>query len=199
MSSYMSRLFPKSNSSFLLTSGQALQSEVLRLNKEAFLVDTGLGNPKICLKDELTRVPSDPKVTRFNNKVGFLDMVTGEKNISKQILERFFINIMTGDLKAKEIAISKLNELVGPCMDAVPGEPLLLLPTRFRQKVAGLELKKLQKRGGTVNGFVTHKMRGGYAVAVAGFIAFLPGRTAWSYNRSMGAGKFHVNCLDLKT
>ncbi|KAH9613096.1 hypothetical protein KSS87_001484 [Heliosperma pusillum] len=185
MSSYMSRLFPRSNSSYLLMSGKALQSEVLRLNKEMFSVDTGLGNPRICLKDELTRVPNDPKITRFNNKVGFLDMVAGETNVQKHILERFFIDLMTGDSRIKERAVGKLNDLVGPCTDAVPGEPLLLLPMRFRQKLAGMELKKMQQRGGTVNGFVVHKVWGGYAIAVAGFVAFLPGRSAWSFPRTL--------------
>ncbi|KAK9682627.1 hypothetical protein RND81_10G086500 [Saponaria officinalis] len=200
MSPYMSRLFPKSNSSYLLTSGKALQSEVVRLSKDMFLVDTGLGNPKTCLKDELTRVPNDPKTTRFNNKVGFLDMVAGESNIQKHILERFFIDLMTGDSRIKERASGKLSDLVGPCTDAVPGEPLLLLPMRFRQKLAGTELKRLQQRGGTVNGVVVNKVWGGYNVAVGGFIAFLPLRSAWKLNlpRILRTGKFPVNYLVMK-
>ncbi|KAL9233892.1 hypothetical protein vseg_008827 [Gypsophila vaccaria] len=196
MSPYMSRLFPKSNSSYLLTSGKALQSEVVRLSKDMFLVDTGLGNPKMCLKEELARVPSNPKTTRFSNRVGFLDMVAGESNIQRRILERFFIDIMTGDSAIKERASGKLNDLVGPCTDAVPGEPLLLLPMRYRQKLAGIELKRLYKRGGRVNGFIVSKFWGGYAVAVAGHIAFLPSRVAFQIPAAIkGAGKFPVNNL----
>ncbi|PHU03939.1 hypothetical protein BC332_29190 [Capsicum chinense] len=35
----------------------ALQSEVLNLREEMFLVDAGLGTPKICMQDETTGVP----------------------------------------------------------------------------------------------------------------------------------------------
>ena len=71
MSIYLSRSFPRSNSSFFLCSGNALQSEVLRLREEMFLVNAGLGTPRICMQDELTGVPIN-RATRFTNKVGFL-------------------------------------------------------------------------------------------------------------------------------
>lgn len=44
MSIYLSRSFPRSNSSFFLCSGNALQSEVWRLKEEIFLVDAGPGH-----------------------------------------------------------------------------------------------------------------------------------------------------------
>ena len=71
MSIYWSRSFPRSNSSFLLCSGNASQSSVLRLRlrEEMFLVDAGPGTPKICMQDELTGLPIK-RATRFENKVG---------------------------------------------------------------------------------------------------------------------------------
>ncbi|OIT02144.1 hypothetical protein A4A49_52166 [Nicotiana attenuata] len=58
-----------------------------------FLVDAGLGTPKICMQDEPTGVPIN-RATRFENKVGFLDLVAGESLIKEQILERFFIDLV---------------------------------------------------------------------------------------------------------
>nr|QYB18032.1 ribosomal protein S1 [Damnacanthus indicus var. indicus]QYB18160.1 ribosomal protein S1 [Damnacanthus indicus var. microphyllus]QYB18064.1 ribosomal protein S1 [Damnacanthus indicus var. indicus]QYB18096.1 ribosomal protein S1 [Damnacanthus indicus var. indicus]QYB18128.1 ribosomal protein S1 [Damnacanthus indicus var. indicus] len=131
MSIYLSRSFPRSNSSFFLCSGNALQSEVLRLREEMFLVYTGLGTPRICMQDELTGVPIN-RATRFENKGGSLDLVAGE--------------------------------------------PLLLLPRRFRQNRAWMELNKIWRTNTKVKGFIIKKIKGGYSVAIAGFFAFLPFR-----------------------
>ncbi|KAL3536420.1 hypothetical protein ACH5RR_004881 [Cinchona calisaya] len=173
MSIYMSRLFPRSNSSFHLSSGNALQSEVLRLRKEMFLVDTGIGTPRICMHDELTGVPINRATTRFENKVGFLDPVAGESPIKGQILERFFIDLVAGDSVMKERAAAKFNDLVGST-DVVAGEPLLLPPRKFRQNRAWMELNKIWRTNTKVKGFVFRRVRGGYLVAIAGYFAFLP-------------------------
>ena len=155
MSIYLSRSFPRSNSSFFLCSGNALQSEVLRLREEMFLVDAGLGTPRICMQDELTGVPIN-RATRFENKVGSLDLVAGESLI-------------------KERAAARFNDLVGST-DVVAGEPLLLLPRRFRQNRAWMELNKIWRTNTKVKGFIIERIKGGYSVAIAGFITFLPFR-----------------------
>ena len=154
MSIYWSRSFPRSNSSFLLCSGNALQSSVLRLRlrEEMFLVDAGLGTPKICMQDELTGLPIK-RATRFENKVGSLDLVAGESLI-------------------KERAAAGFNDFVGS-LDVAAGEPLLL-PQRFRQNRAWIELKKIWRTKKKVKGFQINKIEGGYSVAIAGFITFLP-------------------------
>lgn len=131
MSIYLSRSFPRSNSSFFLCSGNALQSEVLRLREEMFLVNVGLGTPRICMQDELTGVPIN-RATRFENKVGSLGVVAGESLIKEQILERFFIDLVAGESLIKERAAARFNDLVGST-DVVAGEPLLIFPRRFRQ------------------------------------------------------------------
>eukprot|EP00268_Persea_americana_P019926 TRINITY_DN20269_c0_g1_i2.p1 TRINITY_DN20269_c0_g1~~TRINITY_DN20269_c0_g1_i2.p1 ORF type:complete len:214 (-),score=27.48 TRINITY_DN20269_c0_g1_i2:150-791(-) len=185
MSIYLSRLFPRSNSSFFLCSGNALQSAVLRLREEMFLVDAGLGTPRICMQDELTGVPIN-RATRFENRVGFLDVVTGESlikeqilerffMIKEQILERFFIDLVAGESLIKERAAARFNDLVGST-DVVAGEPLLLLPRRFRQNRAWMELNKIWRTNTKVKGFIFEKVKGGYSVAIAGFITFLPFR-----------------------
>ena len=155
MSIYLSRSFPRSNSSFFLCSGNALQSEVLRLREEMFLVNAGLGTPRICMQDEPTGVPIN-RATRFENKVGSLGVVAGESLI-------------------KERAAAGFNDLVGST-DVVAGEPLLLLPRRFRQKRAWMELNKIWRTNTKVKGFLIEKVKGGYSVAIAGFITFLPFR-----------------------
>jgi len=153
MSIYLSRLFPRSNSSFPLSCGNALQSSVLRLREKMFLVDAGFGTPIICMQDELTRVPIN--AARFENKVGFLDVVACESPI-------------------KERAAARLNDLVGSA-DVVAGEPLIIYPRIFRQNRAWMELNKIWRTNRRVKGFIIYKVKGGYSVAIAGFITFLPG------------------------
>nr|QPF97021.1 ribosomal protein S1 [Solanum stenotomum subsp. goniocalyx]QPF97149.1 ribosomal protein S1 [Solanum ahanhuiri]QPF97228.1 ribosomal protein S1 [Solanum phureja]QPF97295.1 ribosomal protein S1 [Solanum stenotomum subsp. stenotomum]QPF97356.1 ribosomal protein S1 [Solanum bukasovii]QPF97423.1 ribosomal protein S1 [Solanum tuberosum subsp. andigenum]QPF97636.1 ribosomal protein S1 [Solanum chaucha]QPF97709.1 ribosomal protein S1 [Solanum x curtilobum]UBT70408.1 ribosomal protein S1 [Solanum len=167
-------LFPRSNSSFFLCSGNALQSEVLRFRQEMFLVDAGLGTPRICMQDEPTGVPIN-RATRFENRVGFLDLVAGESLIKEQILERFFIDLVAGESLIKERAAARFNDLVGST-DVVAGEPLLLLPRRFRQNRAWMELNKIERTKAKIKGFIIEKVKGGYSVAIAGFITFLPFR-----------------------
>ena len=178
MSIYLSRSFPRSNSSLFLCSGKALQSEVLRLGEEMFLVDAGPGTPRNCMQDEPTGVPIN-RATRFENKVGFLDLVAGESLIKKKILERLFIDLVAGESLIKERAAARFNNLVGST-DVVAGEPLLLLPRRFRQNRAWMKLNKIWRTNTKVKGFLLEKGKGGYSVAIAGFITFLPFR---SYNK----------------
>nr|BDI00264.1 ribosomal protein S1 [Dendrobium brymerianum]BDV12096.1 ribosomal protein S1 [Dendrobium henanense] len=174
MSIYWSRSFPRSNSSFLLCSGNASQSSVLRLRfrEEMFLVDAGPGTPKICMQDEPTGVPIH-RATRFENKVGSLNVVAGESLIKKRILERFFIDLVAGESLIKERAAARFHDFWGS-LDVVAGEPLLLLPRRFRQNRAWVELQKIWRTKKKVKGFLIDKVKGGYSVAIAGFITFLP-------------------------
>ena len=151
MSIYLSRSFPRSNSSFFLCSGNALQSEVLRLREEMFLVDAGLGTPRICMQDEPTGVPIN-RATRFENKVGSLDVVAGE--------------------------------------------PLLLLPRRFRQNRAWMELNKIWRTNTKVKGFIIEKVKGGYSVAIASFITFLPFRPL--IRRRISNDRFTIESINPK-
>ncbi|GAA0169051.1 hypothetical protein LIER_43834 [Lithospermum erythrorhizon] len=105
MSIYMSRLFPKSNSSLSLCRGTAIKSSVLRLREDTFVLDTGVGSPRMCTQDQLTRVPSS--TTRFENNVQFVDQSSRESLMKRKSLERFFIDIVAGDAVMKERAASK--------------------------------------------------------------------------------------------
>ena len=134
-----------------------------------FLVDAGLGTPKICMQDELTGVPIN-RATRFENKVGFLNVVAGESLIKKRIFE--FISLVAGQSLIKERAAARFHSFVGS-LDVAAGEPLLL-PRRFRQNRAWMELKNLWRTKKKVKGFLINKVKGGYSVAIAGFITFLP-------------------------
>nr|YP_009652494.1 ribosomal protein S1 [Schisandra sphenanthera]QCF45752.1 ribosomal protein S1 [Schisandra sphenanthera] len=174
MSIYLSRSFPRSNSSFLFSSGNALQSSVLRLREEMFLVDAGLGTPRICMQDEPTGVPIN-RAARFENKVGSLDVGAGESLIQNWIFLLLFMNLVAGESLKKERAAARLNDLVGST-DVVAGEPLLLLPRRFRQNRAWMELNKIWRTNQKVKGWIIEKVKGGYSVAIAGFITFLPFR-----------------------
>nr|YP_010838113.1 ribosomal protein S1 [Apostasia shenzhenica]WGF19848.1 ribosomal protein S1 [Apostasia shenzhenica] len=144
-----------------------------------FLVDAGPGTPKICMQDEPTGVPIN-RATRFENKVGSLNVVAGESLFKKRILERFFIDLVAGESLIKERAAARFHDFFGS-LDVVAGEPLLLLPRRFRQNRAWMELKKIWRlrvrdlgKKVKVKGFIIEKVKGGYSVAIAGFITFLP-------------------------
>jgi len=143
-----------------------------------FLVDAGLGTPIICMQDELTRVPIN--AARFENKVGSTDVkVAGESPIKERaaglkILERLFIDLVACESPIKERAAARLNDLVGSA-DVVAGEPLIIYPRIFRQTRAWMELNKIWRTNRRVKGFIIYKVKGGYSVAIAGFITFLPG------------------------
>jgi len=145
MSIYWSRLFPRSNSSFFLSSGYALKSSVIRLREDKFLVDTGLGTPKIRMKDELTNVPQYRRTARFENKVGYsFNVVAGESTLKKRRdYERFFKDLVAGESRIKERAADNLNSFLGS-LDVAAGEPLVL-PLRFRQNLAREELNQINR------------------------------------------------------
>nr|ARX11171.1 ribosomal protein S1 [Albidella oligococca] len=149
------RSFQKSNSSFFFSNEQAFLSSVLRLRRwrtEMFLVDAGLGTPRICMQYEPTGVPIN-RATRFENKVGF----RGEKSV------------------IKERTTTRFHDFFGS-LDVVAGEPLLL-PRKFRFFRGEMELQKILRTNKKVKGFLLDKVKGGYSVAIAGFITFLPFRS----------------------
>ncbi|KAI5409136.1 hypothetical protein KIW84_054804 [Lathyrus oleraceus] len=83
---------------------------------------------------------------------------------------------VAGESLIKERAAARFNDLVGST-DVVAGEPLLLLPRRFRQNRAWMKLNKIWRTNTKVKGFIIDKVKGGYSVAIAGFITFLPFRS----------------------
>ncbi|XP_062008849.1 uncharacterized protein LOC133725574 isoform X2 [Rosa rugosa] len=193
MSIYMNQLFPRSNSSFKLSSGNALEAEVVRLREDKFLVDAGLGTPRICMQDETTGVPN--RAIRFKTKVGYISKggVAGESVIKEQMLERFFIDVVAGESKIKERAAARFQSLVGST-DVVAGEPHLLLPRRFRQRRAWMELNKIWQRNRKVKGFILQKVKGGYLVGIGGFVTFLPIRRKIAISN----GRFTIESINRK-
>ncbi|KAH9316679.1 hypothetical protein KI387_025306, partial [Taxus chinensis] len=213
MSSHFGRLFQKSNSSFPLQCGNALQSSVVRLRDKMFLLDAGLATPVVCTQDELTRVPVN-RIARFNNKVGFLDVAGGKSRSAarlnkagfadvkmggqlpgSKILERLFVDLVAGDQFAKDRAAVRLNDMVGSA-DTVAREAQVISPQRFRQQRAWMELNKLWRRNKKVEGFVLGKVNRGYAVAISGFVAFLP--QSLGRNKRI-VDKFVIDQLNSKT
>lgn len=81
----------------------------------------------------------------------------------KKILERFFIDLVAGESLINERAAARFNDLVGST-DVVAGEPLLLLPRRFRQNRAWMELNKIERTKAKIKGFIIEKVKGGYSV-----------------------------------
>lgn len=173
----MNQLFPRSNSSIELSSGKALQSDVVRLREDMFLVNAGVGSPRICMQNEITGLPIKRRrrVMRFENKVGYMGLSVKENVAREHTLKRLFIDIVAGESKSQERATRRLKDLVGKT-DVVAGEPLLLLPRRFRKKRAWIEINKIARTKKKVKGFLLNRVKRGYLVAIAGFITYLPYR-----------------------
>ncbi|KAL8494684.1 hypothetical protein ACS0TY_025500 [Phlomoides rotata] len=174
MSSYMSRLFRRSNSSFLLRSGNALESKVVRLREDTYLIDAGVGRPKIALANELVNPPKSHGPSSFLSRVGFLNPVRGELPLRNTMLQRCFVDLVTGDARTKLQAVARFEDMKGPDGAGGDGEQPLLLPRRFRRQQAWMELRKMWKANKKVKGFVAAKVKGGYSIGIAGYLAFLP-------------------------
>nr|YP_009137039.1 ribosomal protein S1 [Geranium maderense]AKE32269.1 ribosomal protein S1 [Geranium maderense]AKJ25834.1 ribosomal protein S1 [Geranium maderense] len=183
MTIYLSRSFPRSNSSFFLSRGSRFKSEVLRLDLDenrVFVVDAGLGTPRICVQDEILRVPING-ATRFENEVGFLDRVAGKSRnkIRRHILERFFIKLVVAKLpiKRKERTTWRLRSLLGS-YGVMAGEPPLLNPRTFRHILVFMKLREMRRTNTKVKGFFLKRLRRrkgskrSYLVGIAGFRLF---------------------------
>ncbi|KAL6495679.1 40S ribosomal protein S1 [Orobanche gracilis] len=174
MSVYMSRLFPRSNSSFFLRSGNALEAKSVRLSEEMYLIDAGVGRPKIATQNEFIKPPETSGPTSFSTHVGFLNPSNADLPVKNLILQRCFVDLVTGDSRTKQQAAARFNDIVGQ-NNAVGGDDQpLLLPRRFRKHRAFLELKNMWRANAKVKGFVAEKVRGGYSIGIAGYLAFIP-------------------------
>lgn len=179
MSVYMSKLFPRSNSSFFLRSGNALQAKTVRLREEMYLVDAGVGRPRIATQQELIKPPNHFEPATFSTRVGFLTPSNREKPVKNAILQRCFVDLITGDPRTKLHAVARFDDMIGENEAVGGGEQPLLLPRRYRKQRAFTELKNMWRANRKVKGFVAEKVRGGYAIAIAGYIAFLPSRQVY--------------------
>ncbi|KAK6162961.1 hypothetical protein DH2020_002802 [Rehmannia glutinosa] len=196
MSVYMSRLFPRSNSSFFLRSGNALEAKVVRLREELYLVDAGVGRPRIATQNELIKPPKTAGPANFSSRVGFLKPSNEELPVKNLILQRCFVDLVTGDSRTKQQAAARFDDIVGQNDTVGGGEQPLLLPRRFRKHRAWLELKNMWRANAKVRGFVAEKVRGGYSIAIAGYLTFLPYRQV--YNKKITNDRFIIESINPK-
>ncbi|KAL1546625.1 40S ribosomal protein S1 [Salvia divinorum] len=187
MSVYMSRLFPKSNSSFLLQSEIALKAKAVRLRDETYLIDAGVGLPRTALANELIDPPKSAGPATFSTKVGFLHAARGESTVKNSLLQRCFVDLVTGDSRTKQNAAARFDDMVGQTDSAC------VLPRMFRKQRAWLELQNRWKFNRKVKGFSAGKVRGGYSVGIAGYLAFLPARNV--SNRRIDGDRFVIESL----
>lgn len=196
MSVYMSRLFPKSNSSFFLQSGTALKAKAVRLREDTYLIDAGVGRPRTALANELIDPPKSAGPATFTTKVGFLNPLRGESTVKNSLLQRCFVDLVTGDSRTKQHAAARFDDMVGQTDAACGGDQPLLLPRRFRKQRAWMELQNKWKFNRKVNGFIAGKVRGGYSVGIAGYLAFLPARNV--VNRRIEGDRYVIESSKLK-
>ncbi|EPS72423.1 hypothetical protein M569_02345 [Genlisea aurea] len=194
---YMSRLFRRSNSSMLFQSGNALDAKVVRLRDQMYLVDAGIGRPRIATKDELIITTPNPSgAAPFNTAVGFLPPSNKETYVKNIVLQRCFVDLITGNPRTKQQAGARLEDAVGTGGNATGDEQPLLLPQKLRKQRALTELEKKMKGNKKVRGFVAEKVWGGYSVGIAGYVAFLPARQAF-YGRN-ARDRFLIESINRK-
>nr|AOH05949.1 ribosomal protein S1 [Psilotum nudum] len=185
-----SQLLPTHNSSFLPLRESALQYSVKPLQSEnkgpikllhphnMVPVNTGLKTPVILSRDEVTaRVPiTEQAGARGNGAGGNYGRVslmgdTLKTRIPKSCpspLPRFdFVGIQDS---------FEVEELREPRIIRPKSEPKILLPEPLNKKRVWIEPTKIWRDRGRrrVKGFLSNSIRGGYAVAIAGFIALSP-------------------------
>ncbi|KAI3884675.1 hypothetical protein MKX03_016123 [Papaver bracteatum] len=164
MTSKLSKQFLRSNASFLLCRENPSKFTGLRKAEPVFMVPAVPGQPK---QDDL----NPPRI---------------------KILERFFIDLVSGDQFSQDRASSRLTSLVGSTDE-------MSLERRNR---AWSELIMCWRKNIKVKGFVTEKIRGGFSVGIAGFIAFMQQKRMTS---NFGGGmigvlpdRFIIETIDVK-
>lgn len=125
------------------------------------LVNTGLKTPVILLKHE----------------------VTAEVPITKQARSNF--------VGIEDLNLEKVEELHEPRLILPePHKPGIILSKPLNKKIVWIELTKIWRDRDKVKGLIFNSMKGGYAVAIAGFVAFLP-RSLFRKRKS-NKNKFHL-------
>ncbi|KAG9143968.1 hypothetical protein Leryth_024775 [Lithospermum erythrorhizon] len=81
------------------------------------------------------------------------------KSLVLRLREDTFV-LDTGDAVMKERAASKFNDMVGSSDVVKAVEPHILLPRRFRHKLAWSQLTQIWRRNGSIKGFILDKVRG---------------------------------------
>ncbi|KAL0462730.1 UNVERIFIED_CONTAM: Ribosomal protein S1, mitochondrial [Sesamum latifolium] len=160
-----------------------------------YLIDAGVGRPRIAKQEELIKPSETAGPARLTNRVGFLNPSNRESPVKNLILQRCFVDLVTGDSRIKQQAAARFDDMVGTEAGG-GGEPALLLPRRFRKHRAWMELKNKWRANAKVKGFVAEKVRGGYSIAIAGYLAFLPSRQA--YNRRITSDRFMIESVTPK-
>nr|UQV94643.1 ribosomal protein S subunit 1 [Haplopteris ensiformis]UQV94657.1 ribosomal protein S subunit 1 [Haplopteris ensiformis]UQV94741.1 ribosomal protein S subunit 1 [Haplopteris ensiformis] len=156
------QLFPMHNSSSTLLREGALQYSVKLLqygnqrhdedkglikllrSQNMILVNTGLKTPVILLKDEVTAGVPITEQARYN-LVGIEDLT-----------------------------LEKVEMLYEPRLILPESHKLgIILPKLLNKEIVWIELTKIWRDRDKVKGLILNSMKGGYAVAIAGFVAFL--------------------------
>ena len=109
----------------------------------------------------LRRIFDNLDITPYHCLFGLSPVVASEL-WSKSI---FLINLAANESLIKEWPAPRFNDLAGS-INVVVGERLLLLPRRFRQSRASMELNKIWKMNTKVKGFIIEKVEGDYSVAI---------------------------------
>jgi ribosomal protein S1 len=143
------QLFKKSNSSLNQLQGNVLDCSVSEIRGDLIVVETGLTKSSVCFKSELnTSITKEPCVAKQHMHAG---------------------------LPLKQACIIGIEQV-----ESTNGEPLLVYPKLLqkicRRKLVWSELTKIWRssQNNRIKGFILNSVKGGYAIAIAGYIAFLP-------------------------
>ncbi|KAK6140448.1 hypothetical protein DH2020_025809 [Rehmannia glutinosa] len=96
----------------------------------------------IATQNELIKPPKPPARPISRAGSGFLKPSNEELPVKNLILQRCFVDLVTGDSRTKQQAAARFDDIVGQNDTVSGGEQPLLLPRRFRKHRAWLELKE---------------------------------------------------------
>jgi hypothetical protein len=155
------QLFKKSNSSLNQLQGNVLQCSVSEVRGDLVVVETGLARSSVCFQSELNSM-SNITAARSSN-VRFFERA---QRAGTDVCRRF---------ARQEGCVIGIEEV-----ESAYGEPHLVFPKMLqkicRRKLVWTELTKVWRsaQNNRIKGFILNSVKGGYAVAIAGHIAFLP-------------------------
>lgn len=188
------KLFRQSNSSLYSLRGNVIECSIEHTRGNILFLETGLKSATPCFQSELKPTFESEKQndTLGTSKRGVLYQKTGGTKVRRRRQSGDDshpgftpLGLLTSDFGGETsvsalrpaLPFNKLN--VGIEDLEVFGEPKILLPkylqTIRKRKLVWAELTKVWRGShNRIRGFIMNSVNGGYAVAIAGHIAFLP-------------------------
>ncbi|GFP81279.1 hypothetical protein PHJA_000271200 [Phtheirospermum japonicum] len=85
-----------------------------------YLIDASVGRLRIATQNDLIKPPKTSGPTNFSNQVGFLNPSNRDLPVKNLILQRYFVDLVTGDSRTKQQATARFDDIIGQNAGAQP-------------------------------------------------------------------------------